>query len=90
MVGISARLLAIAAMTVALSGCTAQHAEQEDVAKNWVGKRRREVVAEFGPPTQETPLDSGGEILMYAKSGQKHYVFEMSPEGRIDKAVEVR
>jgi Ni/Co efflux regulator RcnB len=84
-------VLIITALAISLGGCALpQQGEASEVAKQWLGKRRHEVVAAFGQPTQETPLDSGGEILTYAKSGQKHYVFEMSPEGLIDRAVEVK
>ncbi len=85
----STRLLLVLAITLVLGAC-APTQQPDTVASSWIGKRRREVVAALGQPTQITPLDSGGEILIYAKSGQKHYVFETAPEGLVAKAVEVK
>jgi hypothetical protein len=84
-----AGFLTIAALAAALAGCASQPSSA--VASEWIGKRRHEVVDKLGQPTSATPLiETGGELLIYAKAGQPHYAFETGPDGTVVKATELK
>lgn len=91
------RLFAAMTIVMVLAGCAsqtpppaAQTDQQNTFASQWIGKRRREVIAQFGQPTTSTPLiETGGELLTYAKQGQPRYVFETGPQATVIKAVEM-
>jgi hypothetical protein len=81
-------VVAIAALA-ALPGCATQ--QSSAAASEWIGKRRHEVVDALGPPTSATPLiETGGELLIYSKSGRPHYAFETGPDGRVVKSTELK
>ncbi len=81
--------LAAVLLGAALAGCAAQPSNA--AASEWIGKRRHEVLDKLGEPTSATPLiETGGELLIYAKSGQPHYAFETGPDGRVVKAAELK
>jgi hypothetical protein len=90
-----ARLIAVMTIAMVVGGCAPQtppqtEQQQSAFASQWIGKRRREVVAQFGQPTTSTPLlETGGELLTYAKQGQPRYVFETGPEATVVKAIEM-
>jgi hypothetical protein len=84
-------LVAVAALAAALSGCAAEQSTSGSAASVWIGKRRHEVVEALGQPTSATPLiETGGEVLIYAKSGQPHYAFETGPDGTVVSAAELK
>ncbi len=81
--------LAIASLAAALAGCATRPSNA--AASEWIGKPRHEVVDKLGQPTSATPLiETGGELLIYAKAGQPHYAFETGPDGRVVKATELK
>ncbi len=78
-----------AGIALLVPGCGAQ--QPPIGATQWLGKSRSEIVQALGEPTSAVPLeDTGGEMLIYARRGEKHYVFETAPGGRAAKAVEVK
>ena len=81
--------IVIAAVAIALSGCTAR--QPASAGSEWVGKPRHDLIAALGQPTSATPLiETGGELLIYAKSGRPHYAFETGPDGTVVKAAEIK
>ena len=55
--------------------------------KEWMGKTTSDVEHKFGRPTQmETLEDTGGKRYYYSESGQPHYVFEFTPNGKVTAA----
>jgi hypothetical protein len=81
--------IAMAAILVLLVGCAPQ--QSSSAGSEWIGKRRRDLIAALGPPTSATPLiETGGEVIIYAKSGQPHYAFETGPDGKVLKATEMK
>ncbi len=81
--------MTVAALAAALTACTTRQSSAG--ASEWIGKHRHEVVAALGQPTSATPLiETGGELLIYAKSGQPHYAFETGPNGKVVKATELK
>ena len=79
--------LAIGLIAIA-AGCTAQ--ESRKAASEWIGKDRTELANTMGQPKEAVPMtDTGGEMLFYSYEGH-HYVFEVSPNGLIDSAVQTK
>ena len=71
---------------------TATPAEPESGAQTqWLGVTRAELFEKLGKPSQiiEYP-DTGGQLLKYSDRGQKHYVFETGPDGRVIRAAVIR
>ncbi|MHB8381578.1 MAG: hypothetical protein ACYDC3_04460 [Candidatus Binataceae bacterium] len=76
----------LALTMLAMAGC----AGQEQSETQWIGKTRSDLVATMGEPKSAVPMtDTGGEMLFYAYNGH-HYVFELNPDGKINKAVQTR
>jgi hypothetical protein len=81
--------IAIAAILVLLVGCAPE--QTSSARSEWIGKRRHDLIAALGEPTSATPLiQTGGELIIYAKSGQPHYAFETGPDGKVVKAAEMK
>jgi hypothetical protein len=81
--------IAMAAMLVLLVGCAPE--QTSSARSEWIGKRRRDLIAALGEPTSATPLiQTGGELIIYAKSGHPHYAFETGPDGKVVKAAEMK
>ena len=59
-------------LVLVMQGCTTtQLIPDEALFKTWQGKPKDELVAAFGPPSNERPSDKGTTILMWKKA-QRH------------------
>ena len=59
-------------LVLVMQGCTAtKPIPDEALFKTWQGKPKDELVAAFGPPSGERPLEKGTTILMWKKA-QRH------------------
>ncbi len=70
----------------------AQAAGQTQAPKGgWIGMPRGELFKKLGRPSQivEFP-DTGGQMIIYAHPGKRHYVFEIGPTDKVGKAAEVK
>jgi hypothetical protein len=66
------------AIGVLLLSCGSNRKEVLDSAlSSWVGQPRDELVRAWGPPSRETPLSTGGSLLLY-HSGERQ---SEAPEG---------
>lgn len=46
-----------------------------------------ELTTKLGPPTSVQPLlETAGQLIIYARPGEPHYVFETGPNGKIVSA----
>ncbi len=53
----------------------------------WVGKTLPELTARLGQPTSVQPLlETTGQLVIYARPGAPHYVFETGSNGKIVSA----
>lgn len=51
--------------------------------QQWLGREASQVIKTLGTPSQVYEMkDTGGEMLVYVRPHQKHYVFQVDP-GRI-------
>ncbi len=54
-----------------------------EARQQWLGRDASHVIKTLGEPSQVYRMkDTGGDMLVYVRPNQKHYVFEVSP-GRI-------
>ena len=54
------------ALSVCLMSCNPSgHATLDGIMYSWAGKSRDELVRAWGPPVRETPLTTGGSLLIY-------------------------
>lgn len=68
------------------SGGAAQ-AERKPGANKWIGMTISDLQKKLGQPTTSQMLqETTGMMLIYAKPGQTHYVFETGPDGKVRKA----
>jgi hypothetical protein len=88
--GVAFALFALAAPDCrAQSGASAGSAQAESSGgtSKWIGMTTHQVRKKLGEPTSSQMLqETGGLMLIYAKPGKTHYVFEIGPNGKVDKA----
>lgn len=71
------------------SGPQPSQQTEQHVAHEWIGKRLKDVTSALGTPTTVQYMqETGGQLIIYAHPGQKHYVFETGPSGEIVSATE--
>lgn len=62
-------------------------AESAPNASKWIGMTIHQLQKKLGQPTSSQMLqETTGMMLIYAKPGQTHYVFETGPDGKVRKA----
>jgi len=99
-----AAMAAIALALAVLSGCgivapwsmeppppasalTQAHSDPQQ----WIGKRLPDLTAKLGEPSSIEPLqETTGDLVIYSHPGFPHYVFETGPDGKVEKAVQVK
>ncbi len=60
---------------------------QRPRASDWIGRTMPELTTKLGPPTSVQPLlETAGQLIIYARPGEPHYVFETGPNGKIVSA----
>jgi hypothetical protein len=60
---------------------------QATAPKEFIGKTLTELTARLGQPTSVQPmLETTGQLLIYARPGTPHYVFETGSNGKIVSA----
>lgn len=68
----------------------AARAEHRPSANKWIGMTIADLQKKLGQPTTSQMLqETTGMMLIYAKPGQTHYVFETGPDGKVRKATVV-
>ncbi len=91
----AAALAALALLAFAAPNCRAQSGASEGSAQTrssgdmskWIGMTTHQVRKKLGEPTSSQMLqETGGLLMVYAKPGKPHYVFEFGPNGKVDKA----
>lgn len=85
---------AFALLALATPNCRAQsgasagsaQAQNSGGVSKWIGMTTHQVREKLGEPTSSQMLqETGGLMLIYAKPGKTHYVFEIGPNGKVDK-----
>ncbi len=91
----AAAAIALALLAFAAPECRAQsgasegsvQAESSRNVSQWIGMTTHQLRKKLGEPTSSQMLqETGGLLLIYAKPGKTHYVFEIGPNGKVDKA----
>lgn len=69
------------------SSATRPDAKKQTSANEWIGKTLPELTTNLGQPTSVQPLlETTGQLIIYGRPGQSHYVFETGPNGKIVSA----
>jgi hypothetical protein len=96
----AARTLAALALAAGFLGCSviepwsphnsSSSPAASEKAKNpsqWIGKTLSDVETDLGQPTSTMQLaQTSGYMIIYARPGEPHYVFETGPNGKIVSA----
>jgi hypothetical protein len=80
-----------ALLAIGLAGCSASARPALGESNPWIGKTRRELIQQLGPPTQVIPLDQiGGKMMIYTEPDRPHYIFEIGPNDKVYRATETK